>query len=120
MGRLVKIISYGCQMNAYDFRLISRLLSEKGYEETKELSRADLVLVNTCSVRQHAEDRAWGRLGVLKGVKASNPKVKIGVCGCMAQRLGAEIMERLPDVDFVVGPDNYREILELVEAGAVL
>ncbi len=117
MGKLFHIISYGCQMNVYDSQLIGRILSEDGYEQTDDLSRADLILLNTCSVRKHAEDRVWGRLGVLRGLKRANPDLVMGVCGCMAQRLGDEIKERVREVDFVVGPDNYREIRHLAEAG---
>lgn len=117
MEKRYHIISYGCQMNVYDSQLIGRILWEDGWEETHYPDRADLILVNTCSVRQHAEDRVWGRLGVLKGLKSGMPDLVIGVCGCMAQRVGNEIRKRVPEVDFVVGPDNYREIPGLIERG---
>lgn len=120
MERLFHIISYGCQMNIYDTQLIGRILSEHGYSPTEDPRAADVILVNTCSVRKHAEDRVWGRLGVLQGLKRFNPGLKLGVCGCMAQRAGTEICEKIPEVDLVVGPDNYRDIPRLLERGGCL
>lgn len=104
------IITYGCQMNVYDSRLIAELLKREGYEETNSLDKADCIIVNTCSVREHAERRALGRISSLQRFRKNNPELLIGVVGCMAQNLGKSI----PDVDFVVGPSNYKKLPEII------
>ena len=95
--------SYGCQMNVYDTQGLARMLEDHGFARVGEPESADVVLVNTCSVREHAEERTLNRLAVLGRLKATNPSMKLGVCGCMAQRMGAEIKKRVPRVDLVVG-----------------
>lgn len=108
------IETYGCQMNRYDSELMAGILSSDGYREANKLDEADIVLVNTCSVRDHAECRVLGRLGQLKHLKCRNPNLIIGLCGCMAQRLGKEISKRAAHVDLVIGPDEYRQLPELI------
>lgn len=107
--------TYGCQMNAADSDLILGLFARDGYVPTDDPAGADVLLVNTCAVRDHAEQRVIGRLGELKRHK--RPGDVLGVVGCMAQRLGATLLARAPYVDVVVGPDGYRTLPVLV-AGA--
>ncbi len=104
--------TYGCQMNVADSDLIVGLLGAAGYERTDDPAAADVVLVNTCAVRDHAEQRVLSRMGDLKGLK--RPGGVLGVVGCMAQRLGPRLLERVPQVDLVVGPDGYRGLPELI------
>ena len=106
----VYIETYGCQMNKNDSELIRGILAGSGFGLVENLDDADIVLINTCSVRNHAETRVLGRIGVLAGWKRSSPHRRIGVMGCMAQRLGHELLEIKPAVDFVVGPDGYRDL----------
>jgi len=106
--------SYGCQMNFSDSELIESLLTEQGLRATKAVNEADLILVNTCGVREHAEQRVYGRLNALKKYKDARPGTLLAVCGCMAQRLGESLLKDVPWVDFVVGPDGYRKLPELI------
>jgi tRNA-2-methylthio-N6-dimethylallyladenosine synthase len=115
----VFIETYGCQMNKCDSELISGLLKEKGCSLACSLDEADVVLVNTCSVREHAEKRVWGRLSALTDWKRKAPGRKLGVIGCMGQRLGADLLEKRPDLDFVVGPDRYRDLPGLMDGNVV-
>ncbi|HEX9611390.1 MAG TPA: tRNA (N6-isopentenyl adenosine(37)-C2)-methylthiotransferase MiaB [Gemmatimonadales bacterium] len=108
----VYLETYGCQMNVADSELISGLLGRHGYVPTDAPQDADVVLVNTCAVRDHAEQRVLSRVGELKGLK--RPGGVLGVVGCMAQRLGPRLLESVPQVDLVVGPDGYRSLPELV------
>ncbi|MBI4419843.1 MAG: tRNA (N6-isopentenyl adenosine(37)-C2)-methylthiotransferase MiaB [Gemmatimonadetes bacterium] len=110
--RAVYLETYGCQMNVADSELIQGLLAREGYAVTADPAAADLLLVNTCAVRDHAEQRVIGRLGELKRHK--RPGDVLGVVGCMAQRLGPRLLERAPYVDLVVGPDGYRSLPALV------
>lgn len=114
-ARRVYLETYGCQMNAADSDLILGLFARDGYLPTDDPAGADVLLVNTCAVRDHAEQRVVGRLGELKRHK--RPGDVLGVVGCMAQRLGATLLARAPYVDVVVGPDGYRTLPALV-AGA--
>ncbi|MBI4502434.1 MAG: tRNA (N6-isopentenyl adenosine(37)-C2)-methylthiotransferase MiaB [Gemmatimonadetes bacterium] len=111
----VYLETYGCQMNVADSELVLGLLEREGYARTDDPAAADLLLVNTCAVRDHAEQRVIGRLGELKRHKRSGDV--LGVLGCMAQRLGPTLLKRAPQVDLVVGPDGYRSLGALV-AGA--
>jgi tRNA-2-methylthio-N6-dimethylallyladenosine synthase len=104
--------TYGCQMNVADSDLILGVLGVAGYDRTDDPAAADVVLVNTCAVRDHAEQRVLARMGDLKGLK--RPGGVLGVVGCMAQRLGPRLVERVPQVDLVVGPDGYRGLPELI------
>jgi len=110
--RRVYIETYGCQMNVSDSELMFGVLGREGYLRTDDPAEADVLLVNTCAVRDHAEQRVLGRMGELKRYK--RPGVVLGVVGCMAQRLGPKLLERVPQVDLVIGPDGYRGLPELI------
>jgi len=105
--------TYGCQMNKLDAALVSAALKDAGFGITDNVKEADVVLINTCSVRQHAEQRVLSHLGHLKHIKKSRPGLVVGVIGCMAQRLGAELLEH-EAVDIVCGPAQIPQITELV------
>ena len=114
------IESYGCQMNLNDSEIVASILSEQGFNTTHIIEEADLVLVNTCSIREKAEQTVRKRLEKYNAVKRVNPKMKVGVLGCMAERLKAKFLEEEKIVDLVVGPDAYRDLpnlLEEVDAG---
>lgn len=114
------IESYGCQMNLNDSEIVASILNEKGFNTTHLMEEADLVLVNTCSIREKAEQTVRKRLEKYNAVKKINPTMKVGVLGCMAERLKAKFLEEEKIVDLVVGPDAYRDLpnlLEEVEAG---
>lgn len=115
-GRRVYIETYGCQMNAYDSRVIRDGLQAAGWREVDAPDRAELLLLNTCAIRDNAEQRVLGRIGELQRHKVGRPEVRIGVLGCMAQRLGEQLHARRKAVDLVVGTDNYARVPELVEA----
>jgi tRNA-2-methylthio-N6-dimethylallyladenosine synthase len=106
------IETYGCQMNISDTELMHGILAEQGYEATQTLEDADVILVNTCAIRDHAEQRVLGRVGQLQQVRRERPDVVIGVTGCMAQRLGADLLGQAGGVDLVMGPDAYRKLPE--------
>ncbi len=108
----VYIETYGCQMNVSDSELMAGVLAREGYVRTEDPAAADVMLVNTCAVRDHAEQRVLSRLGELKRLK--RPGGVLGVVGCMAQRLGPRLLERVPQVDLVIGPDGYRGLPELI------
>lgn len=114
MSKKVLIETYGCQMNEADTELMYGLLRKDGYELTTEQAEADVVLLNTCAVREKAEERIFGRLGWLKQLKRERPELVLGVTGCMAERMREELIERTPYVDLVIGPDAYRRLPELV------
>jgi tRNA-2-methylthio-N6-dimethylallyladenosine synthase len=107
------IETYGCQMNAADSELMAGVLARAGYAPVAGPEQADVILVNTCAVRDHAEQRVFGRVGQLKADK--RPGAVLGVVGCMAQRLGERLLTRAPHVDFVAGPDAYRQLPRLLE-----
>jgi tRNA-2-methylthio-N6-dimethylallyladenosine synthase len=109
----VYIETYGCQMNVADSELMFGLLDRAGYSATKDPAEANVLLVNTCAVRDNAERRVIGRMGELKRHK--RPGVVLGVVGCMAQRLGQQLLDLVPQVDLVVGPDSYRALPELID-----
>jgi tRNA-2-methylthio-N6-dimethylallyladenosine synthase len=97
-------------MNISDGELMEGILTESGYDVVSAPEEADVVLVNTCAIREHAETRVLGRVSQLNGLKRENPELVIGVTGCMAQRLGETLLERAPYVDLVMGPDGYRAL----------
>ncbi len=109
------IESYGCQMNLNDSEIVAAILSDQGYNTTHLLEEADLVLVNTCSIREKAEQTVRKRLEKYNAVKKINPTMKVGVLGCMAERLKAKFLEEEKIVDLVVGPDAYRDLPNLLE-----
>ncbi|HUE76349.1 MAG TPA: MiaB/RimO family radical SAM methylthiotransferase, partial [Longimicrobiales bacterium] len=102
------IETYGCQMNISDGELMEGILAAGGFAVAERPEDADVILVNTCAIREHAEQRVLGRVGELNRLKMENPELVIGVTGCMAQRLGEDLLERAPYVDLVMGPDGYR------------
>ena len=104
------IKTYGCQMNVYDSERMSGALEAAGYETTDSPDGADMILLNTCHIREKAAEKVYSELGRLKPLKAENPDLKIGVAGCVAQAEGEEIMRRQPAVDLVVGPQSYHRL----------
>ncbi|MEW6102655.1 MAG: tRNA (N6-isopentenyl adenosine(37)-C2)-methylthiotransferase MiaB [bacterium] len=108
------IKTYGCQMNKYTSLVYREELSQLGYEMTENENEADVILLNTCSVRKHAEDRALGRLNSLLSLKRKNPALKIGIVGCMAERLGNKLFEISPHLDFIISPNNIGMIKEAI------
>ena len=112
----VYVETYGCQMNISDGELMEGVLEAHGYEISSDPEEADVILVNTCAIREHAERRVMGRVGQLKGLKRERPDLIIGVTGCMAQRMGETLLERAPHVDLVMGPDGYRSLPERLVA----
>ena len=108
------IETYGCQMNVSDSELMQGILSSRGYDVASTAEEADVILVNTCAIRDHAEQRVFGRVGELYKLKRDNPDLIIGVTGCMAQRLGPQLMEKAPYVELVMGPDSYRKLPEVL------
>jgi len=104
------IETYGCQMNISDSELMHGILAEGGYVAADSPEEADVILVNTCAIRDHAEQRVLGRVGQLQQYRASNPGLVIGVTGCMAQRMGEDLLARAGGVDLVMGPDSYRSL----------
>ncbi|NQT23721.1 tRNA (N6-isopentenyl adenosine(37)-C2)-methylthiotransferase MiaB [candidate division KSB1 bacterium] len=111
------IETYGCQMNKYDSELIAGLLECHGHMQTTNPDQADTIIVNTCSVRDHAEQRALGRIRSLSAWKKGKKHRRLGVIGCMSQRLGKEILASCPAVDFVLGPDEYGILPRILENG---
>ena len=109
------IESYGCQMNMNDSEIVASILDKQGYNTTQILEEADLVLVNTCSIREKAETTIRRRLQKYNAVKKVNPTMKVGVLGCMAERLKEKFLEEEKIVDLVVGPDAYRDLPNLLE-----
>jgi tRNA A37 methylthiotransferase MiaB len=104
--------TYGCQMNISDGELMQGVLAAGGYDIVTKPEDADVVLVNTCAIREHAEQRVIGRVGELNRLKTERPGMVIGVTGCMAQRLGEKLLESAGHVDLVMGPDGYRELAD--------
>ncbi|MFN2382775.1 MAG: tRNA (N6-isopentenyl adenosine(37)-C2)-methylthiotransferase MiaB [Gemmatimonadota bacterium] len=108
------IETYGCQMNVADSELMGGVLRQGGHERVADPAAADVVIVNTCAIRDHAEQRVIGRIGQLNWHKLDRPGVKLGVAGCVAKELGRDLLERAGYVDFVVGPDAYRHLPEIL------
>ncbi|WP_369048629.1 tRNA (N6-isopentenyl adenosine(37)-C2)-methylthiotransferase MiaB [Tenacibaculum sp. UWU-22] len=109
------IESYGCQMNMNDSEIVASILADNGFNTTQNLEDADLVLVNTCSIREKAETTIRNRLKKYNAVKKINPSMKVGVLGCMAERLKSKFLEEEKIVDLVVGPDAYKDLPNLIE-----
>jgi tRNA-2-methylthio-N6-dimethylallyladenosine synthase len=119
-GRKLYIESYGCQMNFADSEIVASILFDQGFETTGDYKQADVVFINTCSIRENAEQRVRNRLSQFGAEKRRNPKLIVGVLGCMAERLKSKFLEEEKLVDVVVGPDAYRELPQLlseVESG---
>ena len=109
------IESYGCQMNFADSEVVASILRNNGYSTTSDVVEADLILLNTCAIRDNAEQRVRNRLSILNSNKKRNPELKIGVLGCMAERLKTKFLEEEKMVDLVVGPDAYRDLPNLLQ-----
>jgi tRNA-2-methylthio-N6-dimethylallyladenosine synthase len=118
MSKTYWVETYGCQMNLSDSELMEGVLASSGYAQVSAPEDADVILVNTCAIREHAEQRVLGRVAELNRVKRERPGTLIGVCGCMAQRLGAQLIERAEYVDMVIGPDAYRSLPQLIDQAA--
>ena len=112
-SKKVFVKTYGCQMNVYDSERMVEALGSKGYEQTTKPEDADMILLNTCHIREKAAEKVYSELGRFKELKAEKPNLKIGVAGCVAQAEGEEIMRRQPMVDLVVGPQSYHRLPEL-------
>ena len=110
------IMTFGCQMNERDSELLAGMLQEMGYEPTPDYGKADLILLNTCCVRETAENKILGRIGELKAQKSQNPELIIGVCGCMTQQpeVGEKIRRRAPHVDLIFGTHNLHRLPQLI------
>jgi tRNA-2-methylthio-N6-dimethylallyladenosine synthase len=106
--------TYGCQMNFADSELVAGLLHQEGYSFTTRPEEADLILINTCAIREHAEEKIWQRLRYLENLKTARPHLMVGVIGCMAERLRQRLFEESPVVDLVMGPDSYRHLPHLI------
>ena len=107
----VYIETYGCQMNVNDSEVILSVLQSNGYALTEDMNKADVILANTCSIRENAEQRIWGRIEQFRLQKKRNPAIVIGIVGCMAERLKDKLLEK---VDLVAGPDSYRNIARMI------
>ena len=106
--------TYGCQMNVADSQLVTAVLRQAGYTTAARPEDADVILLNTCAIREHAEDRVIGRLGDLARLKQARPEVKLGLLGCMAQHNRAALVEKAPWLDLIAGPDTYRRLPEML------
>jgi tRNA-2-methylthio-N6-dimethylallyladenosine synthase len=111
----VYIETYGCQMNFSDSEIVGSILKENEYEQTSDIKAADLILVNTCSIRDNAEQRVRNRLSEMHALKKRNPELMIGILGCMAERLKDKLLEEERHIDLIVGPDGYRSLPQLIE-----
>lgn len=114
MSKKVYIQTFGCQMNVYDSERLMGLLHSEGHTITKSEKEADVIVLNTCSVREKAERRAWGRLSDLHRYKQKNPDVMLVVAGCMAQRMGKDLVMELPYLDLILGPDQIIQLPQLI------
>ena len=114
-GKKLFLESYGCAMNFSDSEIIASILAEDGYSTTREEKDADLILINTCSIREKAEERVRNRLTNFKSYKKNNPSLVVGMLGCMAERLKDKLLEEEKLVDLVVGPDAYRDLPNLIQ-----
>lgn len=116
MTQYYHIMTFGCQMNERDSEILSGMLGEMSYEPTANVHEADIVLLNTCCVRETAENKVWGRIGELKHLKSEKPDVILGICGCMTQQpeVGEKIRRRAPHVDIIFGTHNVHQLPQLV------
>ena len=112
-GKKIFIETYGCQMNFGDSEIVVSIMQEEGYFYTEKIEEADIILINTCSVRDNAEQRIWGRLSEMRRLRRKKPSLLVVVIGCMAERLKEELLESGKGVDIVAGPDTYRDLPKL-------
>lgn len=117
-GQKLYVETYGCQMNVGDSEIVVSIMQNEGYTYTENIGEADIILINTCSIRDNAEQRIWGRLREFKRYKKARPSLLVGVIGCMAERLKQELIERQELVNIVAGPDTYRDLPRLVRTAA--
>jgi tRNA-2-methylthio-N6-dimethylallyladenosine synthase len=115
-GKRLFIKTYGCQMNVYDSERMAEAMGQDGYTQVDSADQADMVLINTCHIREKASEKLYSDLGRLRKLKVANPDLKIGVAGCVAQAEGAEILRRAPQVDMVVGPQAYHRLPAMARA----
>lgn len=113
--KLLYIESYGCAMNFSDSEIVASILQNEGYKTINEVLEADVILINTCAIRDNAELKIWNRLKQLKYLKKTKPHLVVGVLGCMAERLKSKLLDEEQLVDIVVGPDAYRDLPQLIE-----
>ena len=111
----VYIETYGCQMNVNDSEIVAALMQKNGYGITRQPDDADLIFINTCSIRDNAEQRVRGRLDVFRHYKKKKPELLVGVIGCMAERLKEQLLVEEKTVDMVIGPDAYRDLPHLLQ-----
>lgn len=111
----VYIETYGCQMNYSDTEIVLSVLSDFGYNETSDIDESDVILLNTCSIRENAENKVFKRLDDLKKYKRRNPNLVLGILGCMAERLRNDLLQKRKIVDLIVGPDEYRKVPHLID-----
>ena len=114
-GKKLFLESYGCQMNFSDSEIVASILIEKGYSTTRNVEESDVILLNTCAIRDNAEQRIRNRLRDFNLIKKKNPELVVGIMGCMAERLKSQLLEEEKLVDIVVGPDAYRDLPNLIE-----
>ncbi len=119
MPKKLYLETFGCQMNVLDSELVLGQLRAQGFESTEERDQADVVIYNTCSVREHAEQKVWSRLGELRETKREKPDLIIGVIGCMAEREGKSIFQRFPHVDILCGPGELDKLPRMVHNAVV-
>ena len=115
MSKTYHIHTYGCQMNVADSELVESILIDQGYSNSNDPSKADAIFINTCSIREHAEDKVHSQLGRYELIKKDRPDVIIGVLGCMAQSLKHDLLEKRSFVDIILGPDSYRRLPDLLK-----
>lgn len=113
-GKKYFTLTYGCQMNESDTERINGQLEEIGYEPAARLEDADIVIMNTCSIRQNAEEKVYGKIGEIKKLKDKNPHMLLGIAGCMAQENKGKLIERMPVIDFVIGPYHIHDLKDII------
>ncbi len=113
-GKKLFIETYGCQMNAGDSEIVVSIMQQEGYRYTEHIDEADIILINTCSIRDNAEQRIWGRLSEMRRLRKGKPSLIVGIIGCMAERLKEQLLDGERGVDVVAGPDSYRDLPMLV------
>lgn len=107
-------LTYGCQMNESDTERINGQLEELGYQPAEKMDEADIVIMNTCSIRQNAEEKVYGKIGEIKKLKEKNPHLLLGIAGCMAQENKGKLIERMPIIDFVIGPYHIHDLKDII------
>ena len=119
MNKSYFIETYGCQMNVADSELIETILKNQGFQKSNEPTNADAIFLNTCAIREHAEEKVHSQLGRYHIIKKERPDTLIGVVGCMAQSLKQDLLEKRPYIDIILGPDSYRRLPELLNRNRV-